>query len=161
MKHLLHLNKLWTIYHFMFIETIDVACIWQCLMCFLTPLCYFYGYHYGLFFLLSACLHMFPQFVQYLLIFLVLLCVFGGAAYLVLCGTKSALLAFAVVMPFSHNITTFLSCSVDLFIFIIVILRYNWKHVLNIIIKKLSMVGTCMTHPQTPWKTQMWTPKWK
>jgi hypothetical protein len=35
-KHLLHLNKLWTIYHFMFTQTIDVACIWRCLLWFLT-----------------------------------------------------------------------------------------------------------------------------
>ncbi len=56
MKHLLHFNKLWMVYHFMSIQTIDVPCIWKCLPWFFTLLCYFYGYHYGLF-LLSICLH--------------------------------------------------------------------------------------------------------
>ncbi len=107
MKHLLHLSKLWIVCHFMFIQTIDVACIWKYLLWFLTPLCYLYGYHYGL---LLFSFYMFPQFVQYLSIFPVLLCVFGGATYLVLCCTKSALLAFAIIMPSSHNITTFLCC---------------------------------------------------
>jgi hypothetical protein len=27
MKHFLHLNKIWTIFHFMCIQTIDVACM--------------------------------------------------------------------------------------------------------------------------------------
>jgi len=82
--------------------------------------------------------------VQYLSIFLVLFFVFGGAAYLVLCGTKSALLASIIVMPSSHNITTSLFCySVDLFIPKVTILKYDYKLALNIVIKKLSMVGTC------------------
>jgi hypothetical protein len=34
MKHLLYLNKLWTFYHFMSIQTTDVACIWRCLLWF-------------------------------------------------------------------------------------------------------------------------------
>ncbi len=42
--------------------------------------------------------------MQYLLVFLVLLCVFGGGAYLVLCNIESALFVSVVVMPFSHNI---------------------------------------------------------
>jgi hypothetical protein len=57
MKHFLHLNKLWTIYHFMSIQTINVTCIWKCLLCFLTWLCHLYGCHRGLLFLLSTCLH--------------------------------------------------------------------------------------------------------
>jgi len=40
-------------------------------------------------------------------IFLILLCVFGGVACLVLCGTKSAFLAYVVVIPSSHNIVAF------------------------------------------------------
>jgi hypothetical protein len=51
------INKLWTICHFMSIQTTYVACIWRCLLWFMTWLCYLYGYHYGLFFLLLACLH--------------------------------------------------------------------------------------------------------
>jgi len=101
------LSKLWIVCHFMFIQTIDVACIWKYLLWFLTPLCYLYGYHYGLF-LFSFC--MFLQFVQYLSVFPVLLCVFGGATYLVLCRIKSALLAFAIIVPSSHSITTSLCC---------------------------------------------------
>ncbi len=57
MKHFLHLNKLWIIYHFMSIQTTDVTCIWRCLLCFFTWLCCFCGYHHGLLFLLLACLH--------------------------------------------------------------------------------------------------------
>ncbi len=57
MKHLLHFNKLWTVYHFMSIQTIDVACIWRCLLWFLTWLCCFCGCHHGLLCLLSAYLH--------------------------------------------------------------------------------------------------------
>jgi hypothetical protein len=56
MKHLLHLSKLWTICQFMSIQTTYVACIWGCLLWFLTILCYFYGYHCGLL-LLFTCLH--------------------------------------------------------------------------------------------------------
>jgi hypothetical protein len=57
MKLLLHLSKLWTIYHFMSIQTIIVACIWRCLLWFLTWLYCLCGCHYGLLFLLSVCLH--------------------------------------------------------------------------------------------------------
>jgi hypothetical protein len=57
-----------------------------------------------------------PQFVQYLLVFHVLLYVFCGVACLVLCGTKSALLTSKVINP-SHNIVTSLCCcSVNHFI---------------------------------------------
>ncbi len=47
LKHLLHLSKLWTICHFMSIQTIDVACIWRCLLWFLTWLCCLYRCHRG------------------------------------------------------------------------------------------------------------------
>jgi hypothetical protein len=43
MQHFLHLSKLWTIYHFMSIQTTNVTCIWRCLLCFFNlvvlPLC--------------------------------------------------------------------------------------------------------------------------
>jgi hypothetical protein len=57
MNHLLHLNKLWTIYHFMSIQTIDAACTWRCLLCFLIWLCCLCGCHCSLLFLISRCLH--------------------------------------------------------------------------------------------------------
>jgi hypothetical protein len=57
MKHFIYLNKLWTIHHFMSIQTTNVTCIWRCLLCFLIWLCHLYGYHRGLFFFLFACLH--------------------------------------------------------------------------------------------------------
>jgi hypothetical protein len=34
MKHYMHLNKLWTICHFMSIQTTYVTCIWRCLFVF-------------------------------------------------------------------------------------------------------------------------------
>jgi hypothetical protein len=62
---------------------------------------------------------------------------------LVLCGNESALLAFVVIMISSHNITTSLCChSVDRFIPIIAILKYDCKPALNTIIRKQSMVST-------------------
>ncbi len=82
--------------------------------------------------------------MQYLSILLILLCVFASVAWLVLCGIESALLAFEVVMPSSHNIIASLCCySVDHFILVVAILRYDCNHVLNIVVKKLSMVGIC------------------
>jgi len=57
MKHFLHFNKLWTIYHFMSIQTTSVTCIWRCLVCFFTWLCCLSSCHYGLLFLLSSCFH--------------------------------------------------------------------------------------------------------
>jgi hypothetical protein len=57
MKHLLHLSKLWVICHFMSIQTINVACIWRCLLWFLTWLCGLCSCHRGMFFLFSACFH--------------------------------------------------------------------------------------------------------
>ncbi len=64
MKHLLHLSEIWTIYHFMSIQTIDVACIRRCLLWCLTW-CYLYGCHYGpLFFMhVSTLWFIIPQFV--------------------------------------------------------------------------------------------------
>ncbi len=57
MEHFLHLSKLWTIYHFMSIQTTNVTCIWRCILYFLTWLCCLCGCHHGLLFFLFACLH--------------------------------------------------------------------------------------------------------
>jgi hypothetical protein len=100
-----------------------------------------------MFFLLYACLHIVichPQFVQCLLVFLILLCVFVGITCLIFYGTNNALLAFAVIIFSSHNIATSLCCySVDGFILAIAILRYDYTPILNTIVRKLSMVHTC------------------
>jgi hypothetical protein len=56
MKRLLHLSKLWIVYHFMSTQTTNVTGIWRCLLKFLTRLGYFCTCHYSLF-LLFACLH--------------------------------------------------------------------------------------------------------
>ncbi len=124
-----------------------MACIWRCLLWLLTWLCCLYGCHCGFFFFFfHVCTLWFvvPQFVQCLSIFLILFCVFISATYLVLCGTKSALLASTIIMPFSHNIATSLCCcNVDYFILIAAILKYDYKLVLNTIVRKLSMVSTC------------------
>jgi hypothetical protein len=146
MKHFLHLSKLWTICHFISIETIDVTCIWRCLLCFwfgcvasmvATVVCSFFFLH------VSTLWFVIPQFVHCLSIFLVLFCVFASATYLVFYGTNNALLAFVVVIPSSHNIVASLCyCSVDRFNHVVVILRYDYKPVLNTIVKKLFVVGT-------------------
>jgi len=82
--------------------------------------------------------------VQCLLTFPIVLCVFAGTAYLIFYGTNSALLASTIIIFFSHNITASLRCyNVDHFILVVAILRYYYKIVLNAIIKKISMVGTC------------------
>jgi hypothetical protein len=82
-------------------------------------------------------------FVQCLSIFLILLCVFIGVTCLVLCGIDNALLAFIVVMPFSHNIATSLCCyNVDHFILVVAILKYDCKPTLNTILKKRKVVST-------------------
>jgi len=81
--------------------------------------------------------------VQCLLIFLVLFCVFTGVGCLGLYGTKRALLVSIVVKPSSHNIFTSLCCSVDHLIPTVVILRYDYKFVLNTIVRKLYVVSTC------------------
>ncbi len=84
-----------------------------------------------------------PQFVQHLSIFLVLPCVFGIDTCLVLYGIESALLPSAIIILFSHNNVATLCCSVDLFILIVAILRYDCKPTLTTVINKLSLVGTC------------------
>ncbi len=154
MKHFLHLNKLWTICHLMSIQTTNVICIWRCLLCFLIWLCFLCGCHRGLLFVLSTCCTLWfviPQFVQCLLVFLVLLCVFVGTTCLILYGIDSALLVSIVVIPSSHNIAASICCcSVDHFILVVAILKYDCKLALNIIVKKLSVVGTCK-----PW-TSFW-----
>ncbi len=59
-----------------------------------------------------------------------------------------AFLASIVVLPSSHNNVAFLCCcSVDYFILIVAILKYDYKFALNIMVKKLSMVGTCNHQP--------------
>jgi hypothetical protein len=70
--------------------------------------------------------------------------VFTGAIYLVFFGTNNALLASIVVILSSHNIIASLCCcSVDYFIPTITIMSYDYKPILNIIVKKLLIVGTC------------------
>ncbi len=82
--------------------------------------------------------------MQYLSIFHVLLCVFGGAIYLIFYGIESVLLASKIFIPSSHNIVTSLCChSVERFIRVVAIMRYDYKITLNIIVNKLSVVGTC------------------
>ncbi len=82
--------------------------------------------------------------MQCLLVFLVLFYVFDGIIYLGFYGTERALLVSAVVMFFSHNIfASFCCCSVDHFIPIVAILRYDCKLALNTIVRKLYVVGTC------------------
>ncbi len=69
--------------------------------------------------------------------------VFSLVLHLWYSSTKSALLASIVVMFSSHNISTSLCCcSVDHFIHVVIILRYDCTPVLNIV-RKLSMVGIC------------------
>jgi hypothetical protein len=80
--------------------------------------------------------------MQYLLVSHVLLYVFASVAYLVLCGIESAILVFAIVMPSSHIIVASLCCSVDHFIPVVAILRYDYKPALNIVVGKLYGVGT-------------------
>jgi hypothetical protein len=75
MKHFLHFNKLWTICHFMSIQTIHVACIWRSLLWFLTWLCCFCDYHYGLFFFFSTCLHIVFRDPTIWVMFVILLCI--------------------------------------------------------------------------------------
>ncbi len=82
--------------------------------------------------------------MQRLLVFPELLCVFASTACLILYGIDSALFAFVVVIPSSHNIVASLCCcNVDHFILAIAILRYDCKPTLNIVIITLSMVGIC------------------
>jgi hypothetical protein len=147
LEHFLHLNKLWTIYHFTAIQATNVTCIWRCLLCFLTWLCYFCGRHRGLFFLLPACFHIVIYHHTIYAMFVSLPCIilcFCWYCLLILCGINNALLAFAIVIPSSHNIVASLCyCNVDRFILVIVIPRYDCKHVLNTIVKRLFVVDIC------------------
>jgi hypothetical protein len=69
------------------------------------------------------------------------LCV-ASVIYLVLYGTKSALLAFVVIMSSSHNITTSLCCyGVNHFILVVTILKYDRKFIINTIIRKIFVVS--------------------
>jgi hypothetical protein len=91
-------------------------------------ICYLFFLH------VSTLCFIISQFVQCLLIFLILLCVFAGATCLVLYGIESAPLAFVVVMFFSHNIVASLCyCSVDHFFLVVTILKYDYKPGLNIV----------------------------
>jgi hypothetical protein len=147
MKHFLHLSKLWIIYRFMSIQTTYVVSIWKCFLWFLNWLWCLYDYHCGLllFFLhVSTLWFIIPQFVQCLLVFLVLLYVFTSVVFLVLCGVDNVFLAFVVVIPSSHKIVTSLwCCIVDCFILVVAILKYDCKPILNTIVIKLSIIGTC------------------
>ncbi len=139
MKQFLHLNKLWTICHFMSIQTTYVACIWRCLLWFLTRLCCQCGL-----FLFYACIHISINHSIICAILVSFPCITLCFWWCCLYGTKSALFAFIVVMPSSHNIATSLCCcGVNLFILVVVILRYDYKPALNMVVKKLFVVGTC------------------
>jgi hypothetical protein len=146
MKHLLHLNKLWTIHHFMSIQTIYVACIRTCFLffwlCWVASIATIVGYSFFLH--VSTLWLVIPQFVQYLLIFFALLYVFNGVAYFVFYGIDNAPLALAIIIPSSHNIVAS-SCywNVNNFILVVTILKYDCKLALNTTIKKLFVVGTC------------------
>ncbi len=64
--------------------------------------------------------------------------VFAGDVCLIFYGIDNALLAFVVIMSSSHNIVTSLCCcSVDHFIPIVVILKYDCKPTLK------DVVDTC------------------
>jgi hypothetical protein len=80
-------------------------------------------------------------------ILVILLCItlyFGGATYLVLCGIENVFLPFAIIIISSHNIIASLCyCNVNCCIPMVTILRYDYKFALNIIIKKLFVVGIC------------------
>ncbi len=119
-----------------------MACIWRFFLWFFIQFCCLCGCHYGLFLLLFACLHIVINHSTICIILVSFPCITMGFCYcncLVLCGTKSALLASAIVIPFTHNIATSLyCCNVDHFIHVVAILRYDYKHALNIIV-----VGIC------------------
>jgi len=81
--------------------------------------------------------------VQCLLVFLALLCVFTSIACLMFGGINNAFLASTIIIPSSNNIATSLCYNVDRLILVVGILRYDCKFALNIVVRKLSMVGTC------------------
>jgi len=59
-------------------------------------------------------------------------------------GIENAFLASAIIMPFPHNIVTSLCCcNVERFILAIAILKYDYILALNIIGKKMYVVGIC------------------
>jgi hypothetical protein len=137
MKHLLHFNKLWTFYHFMSIQTTNVACIWRCILWFFILLCCFYDCHYGLL-LFSSC---FDIVISHSTI----CAIFVNLSYITLCFWYCCLLSTlwywkyfpCLIIPFSHNIVASLwCCGVDHFIFVVVILRYDYKPTLNTIGRK-------------------------
>jgi hypothetical protein len=98
------------------------------------------------FVLLSTCLHIMichPTICAILVNLPYITLCFASTAYLILCGINNALLTFVVVIPSSHNIVASLCYyNVDHFIHAIAIIRYDCKLPLNIVVKKLSMVGT-------------------
>jgi hypothetical protein len=137
-KHLLHLSKLWTIYHFMSIQITNVTCIWRCLLWFLTLLCYFYGYHYGMFLLLSTCLHISHSTICAIFVSFPCIILYFWWCYLFSTMWYIYVFFFSVVINlFSHKIVTSLCCcNVDRVIPIMAILRYDCKVALNTIVKK-------------------------
>ncbi len=65
-----------------------------------------------------------------------------GIIYLVIYGIDNALLVSTIVILSSHNIDDSICCyNVDSFIPTIVILKYDCKLALNIVVKNLSIVG--------------------
>ncbi len=73
-----------------------------------------------------------------------ILCVFASTTYLIFCGIHNAILTSVEIIPSSHNIATSLCyCNVDCFIPEVAIMKYDYKPVLNAIIRKLYMVSTC------------------
>jgi hypothetical protein len=95
-------------------------------------------------------LHVFKFMIRHPIIYVMfvnlpyIILIFIGVTYFVLCGIKSALLVSTIVMPSSHNIVVSLCCcSVNCFVFVFTILKYDCKPALNLIVKNLSVVGTC------------------
>ncbi len=115
----------------------------RCLLWFLTLLSCLCNYHYSML-LLSPCLHIMISHSKICAKLVSLPYVFGGATCFVFCGIDSAFLALAIAIPSSHNITaSSCSWSVNCFIPVVAILKYDCKLILNTIVRKLSMVGTC------------------
>jgi hypothetical protein len=94
MKHFLLFSKLWTIYHFMSIRTIDVACIQRCIIWFLIWLRCLCGCHRDLFFLLFAYLHIVIRHPTICVMFVSLPCIILCFHWCCLFGTESAFLSF-------------------------------------------------------------------
>ncbi len=136
-----------TIYHFMSIQMTDVTCIWRCLLCFLTWLCHLYGCHYGLLFLFSACLHIVICQPTICAMFVNFPYITSCFYYYYIFDTLwywQCIPCFYIVIISSHNIVASICyCHVDRFIPEVAILSYDYKPILNIVVRKLSMVGTC------------------